>query len=104
MKKCNVWAVAAAYLLEGSERYKERCEDYRKITKFILETEITTLGEKGHTPEQTVEVILRDKKIDGVNVFASIEEGRYYLEDVDSMKENLEVLYALERLKNAGKM
>lgn len=93
MKKCDSWAVAVVYLLEEVEVRAH----YTDITKYILETDLTTLGEKGKDPEQTIGSMLRKK----YEIFdGGYGDGKYSLLDEDSIRTHKDVQYVYQCLKN----
>ena len=75
-KKLDSWAVAAAILLGEYEELH-----YTIIASDIQESGLTTLGEKGSTPGDTVRSQMTTRKVDGQPVFESPGEGDFHLTD-----------------------
>ena len=97
MRKCESWAVAVVYLLEkGSAHYKD-------ITDYILEQDLTTLGEKGTTASQTIGAVLRKKVVNRQEVFILGRDGYYSLNNEDNVKDHEDVQYVYQCLKNNKK-
>lgn len=94
MRKCESWAVAAVYLMDCTGGV----EHYRKITRHICATNLTTLGEKGRSASQTVGTMLRTKKVDGKDVFVLKGNGYYSLSDKDRIKDHDDIRYVFQRL------
>lgn len=84
--------MATALLLENGER---QVVHYKILTDWILETGLTTLGEKGTTSSQSVGAILR--KYD--EHFQPDSDGFYGLADPQRSKKDISVERALEALK-----
>jgi hypothetical protein len=77
MKRYDAWIIAVIYLLEHKKAH------YQTITKYIIDTGLTTLGEKGDTPAQTIGSMLRKKKIYGHKIFYLEGRGVYSLKNKD---------------------
>ena len=78
MAHFSSWAVAAAILVE-----EDRQLHYTTLTKRILATGVTALGQDGETPDQTLGVVLRTKETNGRRVFQGMGGGYYCLVDRD---------------------
>ena len=94
MEKFDAWAVAAAVLASGDEFEREL--HYRTLAERVLATNMTTLGQKGATPAQTLGVILREHK----DIFASYDRGYYYLENPERTGKHPVVARAIQALQN----
>lgn len=92
--KCDAWAVAAVYLLENEMGHYEY-----ELTNFVVKSGISTLGEKGKTPHQTLKTILLKKKICGDDVFLMQGGGYYSLNRKEIIAQHNEVLLAHQLLK-----
>ena len=97
MKKHDTWAVAAAIMLRDGNM----CQHYVTLADEVRRSELTTLGEKGETPSQSMGVILRTTKIDGEPVFASAGEGLYDLAAPERIKHYGEVQAAQQSMEEA---
>ena len=80
MKKYDVAVVAAAILIQEGDLLH-----YRTITRCVLASGLTTLGEKGDSPAQTVGAILR-KAHKGVDLFARLGPGDYTIANEDDAR------------------
>ncbi len=93
-KKYDMWVIAATYL------FGDLSGHYKDITNYILETDLTTLGEKGKTPWQSVGRMLRDTVIDGEHVFYPNGDGVYSLWDEEKIRKHKDVQSAYDYIKN----
>ena len=94
MKKIHSWTVAAAILLRD-----ECCMHYEELAKEVIDTGLTTLGEKRTTPAQTLGSILRKKEINGREVFVEQGDGSYGLCDREFVQSLPLVQEATQRLQ-----
>jgi ACT domain-containing protein len=94
MKVCEIWAVAAVYILEnGTSHYKD-------ITDYIKETGITGLCKRrGVTPPQTVRSVLGKK--DEVFYLEAERSGCYSIKNAakESIKKNRDVQRVYRQLE-----
>lgn len=82
MPYLDVWVVAAAIMLKSNSP-----RHYKSITVDIIATELTTLGMKGKSPEQTVGALLRKHS----SFFARLGGGEYDLIDRERIATHPEV-------------
>ncbi|MHC4063610.1 MAG: hypothetical protein ACYSUQ_07355 [Planctomycetota bacterium] len=76
MAKFDAWVVAAAILCRNLYNMH-----YSDIAKAVMDTELSTLGEKGRTPAQSMGVILRKAVYHDKPVFEEQGDGHYGLCD-----------------------
>jgi len=97
MKVCSSWAVAVVFLLEKDDGVAS----VEEITKYIISTDLTTLGEEGPTPEKTVRSILgRQKNTKGLHqVFCCEDDDCYSLWFPEEIKEHEKVKLVYEMLE-----
>jgi hypothetical protein len=94
MKKLQSWAVAAAILLRrGSSMH------FTTISNEIEKSELTSLGLKGDTPDQTIGAVLR-KHID---IFTAEGDGYYGITNENTVRSDRFVQMALEGLSGKEK-
>ena len=88
MQYFDVWIAAVVILYKSSEPMH-----YRSITSEIIDSDLTILGSKGKTPEQTVGAILRGKP----GVFHKLGSGYYELASCSELIKQPEIRQAIER-------
>lgn len=100
--KFDAWKVAAAimYSEDDSQSGKTNLYHYKYLTNEIRKTNLSTLGDKGKDPAQTLNVTLRDKKINGKAVFCKHEDGDWEINDLNLVRDNLEIQRIVFLLKN----
>ena len=96
MKKCDIWIAAVVCLLERNNAPAHYDKD---IKKFVLESNLTTLAEKGLTPGQTVRSILGSKEVNGHAVFCPENIGYYSLWFPEEIRQVCEVQEACDLWK-----
>ena len=95
-KYISSWAVAAAILLIDGESFH-----YTTLSKAVIKTGLSKLGEKGESAPQTMKTILLTHKIDGgENLFWKMGDGDYDLADREAAKRIPLVQEALERINS----
>lgn len=98
MEKCKPWAVAAIYLMQSD---KGR-EHYTDIVRYILETGLTELTEKGVATSHTITEMLNQKVINNRAVFDTDGNGYYSLDNAVATLKEIDVQDAIDALKDKG--
>lgn len=91
MKKYDSWIVAAAILLD----HQQWGLTYKILAREIVASGLTTLGEKGSSPEQTVGSMLRKK----ADVFEKLGGGYYKLKNPAQVSKWDDIKEAIRALK-----
>lgn len=92
--KLHSWVVAAAVLLRSNNEMMH----YRDIANEVCNSGLSTLGEKGPTPEASLGSIMRRQKCGSDLIFDSCGAGFYRLIDPERIRSNPLVSEALRLL------
>jgi hypothetical protein len=96
--KFDTWKVAASilYLLNKRDGIVCNTVDYKTLTKWVIKTGLTTLGDKGSTPEQTMNSLLKKKR----DVFYYETGGIYALADESLVDDDAELMNIVRLVKS----
>ncbi len=93
MKKCDIWAVVAVYLMQKTDAH------YRDITNYVLSTNLTSLRDSNDRDATIRSILSTTSIINGLNLFRSYTKEYPNSKGVWTLNEDEEVVKELEQVQ-----